>query len=567
MLKAIWLAAFLLIQNPTFKVSGVVVREDNQDPANATNGDRVVLRGSGGTSIVDVGDGGAFEFPNIRPGNYQIVVGPMVTMDPVAIAVTDKDVSGLRVVVPDVVTVRGSVVVEGDGPRPRFQLTLTREDAPPTVAPTVLTIASTFNTPLHSGQYRVSANNLPRGYSIKSIMLGTKDLLTQPMKVASGDSEPVSIVLGVSTPPPWVKVGGRVNANVGTTPTNVTMSSAVVGDILTAAVMPDGSFDFDRVLPGSYTALASTGNEVSAPVNVTVASADVTNLEIRMPRPKEVRGRIVVQGNLPMPRVMFSIAPTGVDGAALRPINLPANPQQDGSFSISLPEGERQITIVTGSLPQGYSLASFTYGATDLLKNPLRVAMTDNAELRVTFNAAGVNRVNVSGRVTGLLTTTGVRVVLMSPVLPSIESPVGADGSFSFTGVIPGNYTARLSLSGLSNGTGVTVRTQDVKDLVINYPRDFIVTGHIIVEGGGATVPPDVMLEAKNAAGMTRRSDTVNNGVIVFNLKDGEYSIAPRSIPAGYQLKSIMYGTTDLQKVPLKIDGPVTWEIIVRLTR
>jgi hypothetical protein len=105
-----------------------------------------------------------------------------------------------------------------------------------------------------------------------------------------------------------------------------------------------------------------------------------------------------------------------------------------------------------------------------------------------------------------------------------------------------------------------------VKDLVITYPRDFIVTGHIIVEGGATTAPPDVMLEAKSAAGITRRSDTINNGVIMFNLKDGEYNIAPRSIPAGYQLKSIVYGTTDLQKAPLKIDGPVTWEIIVRLT-
>src|SRR6185369_983939 len=162
MLKAIWLAAFLLIQNPTFKVSGVVVREDNQDPAHATTGDRVVLRSNTGTSSVDVGEGGAFEFLNVRPGNYQILVGPRVTMDPVEVAVADKDVSGLRILVPDVVVMRGSVTVDGDGPRPRFQLTFSRIDAPPTVAPSVLTVASNFNTPLHSGQYRISATGLPR---------------------------------------------------------------------------------------------------------------------------------------------------------------------------------------------------------------------------------------------------------------------------------------------------------------------------------------------------------------------------------------------------------------------
>jgi hypothetical protein len=27
------------------------------------------------------------------------------------------------------------------------------------------------------------------------------------------------------------------------------------------------------------------------------------------------------------------------------------------------------------------------------------------------------------------------------------------------------------------------------------------------------------------------------------------------------------YGTIDLQKSPLKIDGPITWEIVVRLVK
>jgi hypothetical protein len=564
MLNAIWLAAFLLIQNPTFKITGVVVREDNQDPAHATNGDRVVLRGSGGTSIVDVGDGGAFEFSNVRPGNYQIVVGPMVTMDPVAVAVTDKDVSGLRVVVPDVVTVRGSVVVEGDEPRPRFQLTFSRVDASPSVAPTVLNVANNFNIALHSGQYRISVSGLSSGFSIKSIMFDTTDVLTQPLKVTSGDPVALSIMVGVSSPP--VKVSGRVIPNTGTVPTSVTIAGPGAADMLVAAVNPDRTFEFSRVMPGSYTAMAVAGNELSGPVNVTVGSADLTNVAITMPRSKELRGRIVVQGNLPMPRLGFSIAPKDDSGALPRPITVAANPQPDGSFSFTLSEGEYRIATILSGLPPGYSLASFTYGQTDLLKNPLHFAINDNAELRVTFDTAGVTPVNVSGRVTGLLTTTGVRVVLMSPMLPSVESSVSADGSFSFTGVIAGNYTARLSLSGLSSGKGITVRNQEVKDLVIDYARDFIVTGHIIVEGGPATAPPDVVLEAKSAAGITRRSDTVNNGVIIFNLKDGEYNIAPRSIPAGYQLKSIVYGTTDLQKAPLKIDGPVTWEIIVRLT-
>src|SRR5262249_42880200 len=126
MLNAIWLAAFLFTQataaqTSTFKVSGSVVREDKKDPAHAPNGDRVSMRSTGSSAAVDVGEGGAFEFENVRPGTYQIVVGPMVTMEPVTVVVTDKDVTGLRVLVPDIVTLPGSVVIDGGGPNPRFQ--------------------------------------------------------------------------------------------------------------------------------------------------------------------------------------------------------------------------------------------------------------------------------------------------------------------------------------------------------------------------------------------------------------------------------------------------------------
>jgi len=549
-------------------VSGTVVREDNQDPAHASNGDRVLLRGSGGTTIVDVGAGGAFEFLNVRPGTYQIVVGPMVTMDPVTVVVSDKDVGSVRVIVPNIVTVRGNVAVEGGGPYPRFQMTFTPVDSRQTnVPPATVMVTTTFTAQLRPGDYRISSNGLPTGYSLKSVTMGTADALAQSLKVVSGDSEPIAVILGVSSPPPWVKVSGRLQGSnsMSTPPTSITMSGTAAGEVLTTPVRSDGSFEFPKVLPGSYTAQPIPLTAVSTPVALSVGNVDVTNFEIRIPEPKEVRGRIIIRGNVPMPRVVLSLAPAGGSVAGARAINVPANPQQDGTFTVALPEGERQITIVTGTLPAGYSLASFTYGTTDLLKNPLRVAAADDAELRVTFDATAVTPVNVSGRVAGLLTTRGVRVVLMSQVLPSVEASVNPDGSFAFSNVIPGNYTARLSLSGLSTAALISVGNRDVTDAVITYPRDFVVTGHVIVEGGTASDRPEVLLEAKNAAGVSRVSTIVNASVIMLNIKDGEYTISVRSVSPGYQVKSITYGTTDLLKERLKIDGPVTWEIIVRL--
>src|SRR5262245_4483225 len=77
-----------------------------------------------------------------------------------------------------------------------------------------------------------------------------------------------------------------------------------------------------------------------------------------------VSGRIIVEGtlpaNVPHPRISFSLAPIpGIPGSA---ITLPANAQPDGSFSIVLPEGARQIRVLDDTIPPGYKLASFTYG-------------------------------------------------------------------------------------------------------------------------------------------------------------------------------------------------------------
>ncbi len=575
MINALSLAVVLLIQgtaqaqNSTFKVSGTVVREDNQDPARAGNGDRVLLRGNGTTTVIDVGAAGAFEFANVGPGTYQIVVGPNVSMEPVAVVVTDKDVSGLRVLIPSLVAVRGTVTVEGGGPRPRFQIAFARiGGATPSAAPINVTATAAFTAQLPPGEYRFTSSGLPAGYSLKSVTLGGADVLTQSLKVAAGDSEPITVALAVSSPPPWVKVSGRVTGrNATTTPvTGVTMSGVAAGEAMTTSVSPDGSFEFPKVLPGSYTALALPAAALSTPTSLTVGTTDVTSVEIRIPPSKEVRGRIVVQGNVPLPRIVFSLTPPGgIPGTAA---NFPANPQQDGSFQIALPEGERQLALVTGGLPPGYKLASLTYGTTDLLKDPFRIAATDNAELRVTFDTTSVAPVTVSGRVTGLLTTQGVRVVLISPVLDSVETSVNPDGTFTFSKVIPGNYIARLSLSGLLAARPIAVGNRDVTDVSIAYSREFIVTGHIIVEGGVASASPEVVLEAKETkpgSGVPRVSNIVNSRVLMLNLKDGEYDVSARSVPAGYQIKSIMYGTTDLLKSPLKIDGPVTWEIIVRL--
>jgi hypothetical protein len=93
----------------------------------------------------------------------------------------------------------------------------------------------------------------------------------------------------------------------------------------------------------------------------------------------------------------------------------------------------------------------------------------------------------------------------------------------------------------------------------------------VLVEGDSTDPPniPPVTLEARSATGAVASSSAASNGntPLVLTVSDGEHRVSVRNVPAGYTLKSIRYGTVDLQQTPLKVDGPITWEIVVRLVK
>jgi hypothetical protein len=572
------LMALLLAGSPqanTFKVSGTVVREDKLDPAAATQANQVRISGPS-AMIVRIGAGGTFTFPNVRPGSYQLVVGPIVTMPPMTIIVSDKDVSDVHVVIPLTLDVTGSVAVEQNGPRPQFRLAFTRVDitgANPINAPGT----PSFTVTLAAGEYKLAATGLPAGYSLKSATIGSVDAANQTFKVAPGSPTALAITLGVSSPPPWVKVSGHV---IGGNATNVSLNGTALAETLSSPVGRDGQFEFPMVLPGTYTARSVPSVVLAPTTSVTVGTTNVANVEVRIPVAKEISGKITIRGNVPVPRVIFTLAngaapiniSQGVILSAAGSVSVPTNVGTDGVFKVTLPEGERAISIQPSSLPQGYSVDSFTYGSVDLLKNPMRVALTDTAEIAIAVDATTVKPHNISGRVTGLLTTQGVRVVLRGGNLGTgVESPVAPDGSFGFTDILPGNYSARLSLSGHVISASVNVGNNDVTNLVITYPRLFSIGAHVLVEGDAADSMnvPSITLVATSTTGSVTSSSTASSTPtpLVLTLPDGEHKISVRNVPAGYTLKSMQYGTIDLQKAPLKVDGPITWEIVVRLVK
>jgi hypothetical protein len=206
---------------------------------------------------------------------------------------------------------------------------------------------------------------------------------------------------------------------------------------------------------------------------------------------------------------------------------------------------------------------SMVYDGVDLLRSPLKVGPDNSAELLIELATNGPSpAVSVSGHVTGIPPGQVRRIALREPtggdLSAALETSIGADGAFTFPNVLPGNYTVYLRLRAQ---TRVTVGNKDVTGLTVAYPRDILVAGHVIVEGAQAIIPA-ITIESK---GPTGTAESRAARTFVLSLGNGENAISVRNIPEAYRLKSITYGDVDLQKEPLKLDGPAIWDIIVRL--
>jgi hypothetical protein len=114
--------------------------------------------------------------------------------------------------------------------------------------------------------------------------------------------------------------------------------------------------------------------------SIDVGDKDISDIKVAVPRTKTVYGRLVVEGEGPMPIINYTF---GLDADGPAPIAVSVTPECNGSFAVRLPEGDHRVS---GSLPAGF-LRAFTYGSTNLLRERLRVSAEDSMELRITLAA------------------------------------------------------------------------------------------------------------------------------------------------------------------------------------
>jgi TonB family protein len=198
-----------------------------------------------------------------------------------------------------------------------------------------------------------------------------------------------------------VTVSGRVVRPDGVTPLVPTVrlvGGGPPGLGSQATERPDGTFEFTKVRPGTYQLVPGSGT-LAQPFTIVVGDRDIVGLEVQVVRTVEVSGTMVVENNAARPRINLTLMPfkggitspafslqvngtfrvIGAGGATMS-VSTTATSQSDGRFSLLMPEGERRLTLNVA----GHSVQSLTYGATDLLREPLKVARGDTSEMRVT---------------------------------------------------------------------------------------------------------------------------------------------------------------------------------------
>ena len=415
---------FTIASSVGVTVSGRVVRSSG---TGGMAGQRVALLGGaiGGIQESLTTEDGSFQFLRVRPGTYQLTsAAGRPSGSPTTVSVGEKDITGLQIVIVPTVEITGAITIEGDAPRPRLNLQFA-----PFKGNTALPGASpqndgTFRVPLPEGDYRVSWSNLPVGYEIKSVMAGSVDLLTTPLKVTTGSPpSPLKVVLAVQGKP-WVKLAGRIT---GMQAGQTLVLSGPSSEPIQIPVKADGKFEIDQIFPGNYTA------RINAPIvgaqtfnQITIPSQDTTDFVIAMPPSKEIRGTVTnAAGAVVQARMSMNWSEIRTNGSASGSFTVAS--QADGRFSLNLTEGERRLTV---SVP-GATIQSFTYGATDLSKENMKLSFADTAELRVviagTATSVGTGAPG-GGTFGGIVATAGGGFVSSNVAVPpsSVAASPGA---------------------------------------------------------------------------------------------------------------------------------------------
>jgi hypothetical protein len=137
----------------------------------------------------------------------------------------------------------------------------------------------------------------------------------------------------------------------------------------------------------------------------------------------------------------------------------------------------------------------------------------------------------------------------------ALEVPVRADGTFEFREIRPGRYTLRtLPLMPGVSPWSIDVGRGNLRDIPLVVPFQIEISGEFVNLARSLPTHPIVQADQGN---FTMSTITLDDGTFKLRLSEGENRISVSKLPAGFAVKSIMFGELDITGSSLSV-GPST---------
>ena len=326
----------------------------------------------------------------------------------------------------------------------------------------------------------------------------------------------------------------------------------------------DGRYRLENIPPGRYYIFAGLIDLPSYYPNATStdratavvvdAGSTLSGIDFTMARPLG----LTVAGRLSIPATMqFNENWTATLTPQTRTVAgslLQVKVARDGSFEFaSVPPGEYRVeSNVSGSTSTNVKVAE-----ADLLDLVLPV---------VDCNAG----VLVSGRLVGTPATAIQSISLTgSRSGCGTRTNVAPDGSFTFSRVPEGTYQVQLTPVPLGWSSFNLTVMRDVAGLEVPLPTLVAIKGQAEIEGGSPLPMTSrgvrLSVRAVQVTGGEASTSIREDGSFELSLARGDYRVSVPGIPAGYYLKSMTSGMTDLSTSVLRVGRDSSTEIRVTL--
>jgi hypothetical protein len=310
----------------------------------------------------------------------------------------------------------------------------------------------------------------------------------------------------------------------------------------------NGTFVIANVTPGPYTLAAEVpGARFSyrtETVDVEVRDRDVTGLGLIItpvgPRATPVAGRLIMENGGPLPPSLTRIAAGGESSTV----------QRDGTFQLRL-RTEEKYRVRLESLPEGTYVKAVSAGFWNAEAETLLFSSAPPANLQITLAVGNrIIRGRIRDRSGAPASSADISLITASSSVPLRNVAAKADGTFEIDRLRVGDYKLNAKLgSGAETQVAslpLTIGTQDRSGIEVILKGLTVQKGRVVVEGAGRVEELQrfrPMIEVTDVLGVHRLPIGVD-GTFEFQSFEGEYSVAIRDLPLGYDKFITVAGST-----------------------